>query len=272
MLALTLGALVVLAATEPAPRAVAVTRALVAERAPAVRAVENEAPAPPPTSIPRSPTAEAPPVVSDRHRPDVSVAQPSPGVVLFVRAGARAVFLGDSYTTGWNDAGLGARGWPGLVGRAREWRTVNLAVAGTGFVNPGWTGQTVGSRVSAAIRQQPDVVFIAAGHNDSRWSAAATARAADSVIDRLHRALPDAVLVIVAPVWPNGSPPGRCLDLRDHLRRAARSVDAIFIDPLADRWFAGSRQRMIGRDGIHPTDAGHRHMAERVLEAIAATE
>lgn len=272
LLSLTVGAITVLAATEPASRTEVVPRALAAERAPAVQMVEDETPTPLPTSIARSPTPDTRAVVSGRHRTNVFVAQPSPGVEPRVRPGARAVFLGDSYTTGWSEAGLGAHGWPALVGRARGWRTVNLAVAGTGFINPGWTGQTVGSRVSAAIRQHPDIVFIAAGHNDSRWSAAATARAAGGVIDRLHRALPDAVLVIVAPIWPSGSPPQRCLDLRDHLRRAARSVDAIFIDPLGDAWFAGSRQRLIGRDGIHPIDAGHRHMAERVLEAIAATE
>ena len=121
-------------------------------------------------------------------------------------AGSKAVFLGDSYTTGWNGSGLGARGWPRRVGRAKGWRTVNLAVAGTGFINPGWTNQPVRSRVSAAIARHPDIVFVAAGHNDSRWSAAATAKAADKVIDRLRKALPHAVLVIVAPIWPNGSP------------------------------------------------------------------
>jgi lysophospholipase L1-like esterase len=205
------------------------------------------------------------------------VAQPTPGIVVRaqnsvgtkVAGGTKAVFLGDSYTTGWNGAGLGSRGWPRIVSRARGWQAVDLAVAGTGFINPGWTNQPVGSRVTEAIRQRPDVVFIAAGHNDSRWSVAATAAAADKVIDRLHRALPDALLVIVAPIWPSGSPPTRCLALRDHLRRTAASVGAIFIDPLGERWFAGSNQRFIGPDGIHPTDAGHRHMAERVLADLA---
>jgi lysophospholipase L1-like esterase len=186
-----------------------------------------------------------------------------------VAAGATAVFLGDSYSSGGNGAEGRVRGWPELVGRARDWQTVNLAVAGTGFINPGWTNQPVGSRVSAAIRERPDVVFVAAGHNDSRWSAAATAKAADKVIDRLRRALPDTLLVIVAPIWPNGSPPTRCLDLRDHLQRKAMSVDAIFIDPLAERWFVGSAHRFIGPDGIHPTAAGYRYMAERVLAEMA---
>lgn len=207
-------------------------------------------------------------------RPAVVVPQPTAGVAAraasstAVPISGTAVFLGDSYTTGYNGAGLGARGWPRLVSADRGWKTVNLAVAGTGFINPGWTGQPVGTQVSAAIRAKPAIVFIAAGHNDSRWSASSVAAAADKVIDRIHAGLPGATLVIVAPIWPTGSPPSRCLVLRDHLRQKAVAVGAIFIDPLAEGWFAGSAERYIGPDGIHPTDAGHSRMAMFVLRHL----
>jgi len=184
-------------------------------------------------------------------------------------SGTRAVFLGDSYTTGWNGAGIRSRGWPRLVGRQMNWQTVNLAVAGTGFINPGWTNQPVRSRLATAIRARPDVVFVAAGHNDSRWSAADTAAAAEVVIDRLRAALPRATLVVIGPIWPNAGPPTRCLILRDRLRRKAAAVGAIFIDPLAEGWFAGTKHQYIMADGIHPTDGGHRWMAERVLAHLA---
>jgi lysophospholipase L1-like esterase len=182
--------------------------------------------------------------------------------------GSTAVYLGDSYTSGWAGAGLGARGWPRLVGAERGWRTLNLAVPGTGFLNPGWTGQPIGSRVAAAIAARPDVVVLAGGHNDSRWAADATARAAESAIDRLRAALPEALLVVVAPIWQDGSAPQRCRALRDRLRARAASVGAVFIDPLASGWFAGSSHRFIGLDGIHPTNAGHRFIADRVLAAL----
>src|SRR4029453_17476855 len=93
-----------------------------------------------------------------------------------------------------------ARGGPRLCSRPRDWRTVNLAVAGTGFKNPGWTGQPIGSLVANAVRQHPDLIVLAGGHNDSRWSTAATARAADAVIYRLRRAEPGDEPVIVAPL------------------------------------------------------------------------
>jgi lysophospholipase L1-like esterase len=202
-------------------------------------------------------------------RPTVSVPEPVAKVAVGPGPGSTAVYLGDSYTSGWNGAGIGARGWPRLVDAARGWKTVNLAVPGTGFINPGWTNQPIESRVARAIRARPDVIVLAGGHNDSRWSPAATARAADAVIDRLRRSAPDAVLVIVGPIWANGSPPRRCLDLSAHLSRKAAAVGAVYVDPLAGRWFAGARHRLIGPDGIHPTNAGHRFIADRILEALA---
>ncbi len=202
-------------------------------------------------------------------RPVVEVSQPTAISVIkrgkAIPTGGTAVFLGDSYTTGWNGAGLDVRGWPRLVAAEYGWKVVNLAVAGTGFMNPGWTGQPVASRVRAAVRARPDIVFIAAGHNNSRWSASTTAAAADAVVTKLRAALPDATIVIIAPIWQDGTPPARCLTLRDRLRRTARANGARFIDPLAEGWFAGSSHRFITADGIHPSDRGHRFIANRVL-------
>lgn len=201
-------------------------------------------------------------------RPAVRVPDSPDVVEPRIAVGGTAVYLGDSYTSGWAGAGIGAQSWPRLVGAKLGWRTVNLAVPGTGFLNPGWTGQPIGSRVAAAIATRPDVVVVAGGHNDSRWSAGATASAAERVLDRLRAALPDALLVVVGPIWPDGSPPARCRVLRDRLRANAASLDAIFIDPLAGGWFAGSSHRFIGPDAIHPTTAGHRFMADQVLAAL----
>jgi len=204
-----------------------------------------------------------------KRRPIVVLPDLEPTVVAGIGRGATAVFLGDSFTSGWNGAGLGSRGWPALVGAARGWKVVNLAVPGTGFINPGWTNQPLGSRISAAVRRDPAIVFVATGHNDSRWSTSATIAAAERDIDRLHAGLPDAMIVIVAPIWQDGSPPSRCLDLRDALRRKAAAIGATFIDPLAERWFAGASHRYIGSDGLHPTNAGHAWLAGRVLADLA---
>jgi len=181
-----------------------------------------------------------------------------------------AAFLGDSYTSGYEGVGMGSDGWPALVSASFGWRMTNLAVPGTGFVNPGWTDQPMRTQLAEVVRLQPGVVVIAAGHNDRRYGAARASDAADDLIDRLHADLPDAILVIVGPIWQDGSPATSIIGLRNHLRGKAADVGALFIDPLAGRWFAGSNHAFIGSDGIHPTSAGHRHIAELVLAALRA--
>jgi len=42
---------------------------------------------------------------------------------------------------------------------------------------------------------------------------------------------------------------------------------AAFVDPIAEGWFVG-RPDLIGADGVHPTDAGHLYMAERIAPQI----
>jgi lysophospholipase L1-like esterase len=223
---------------------------------------------PPAVRDQRAPIVDVIPRHQAQVRPVVQVPPAEPVVVIGPGAGSTAVFLGDSFTSGWNGGGIGARGWPRLVGAARGWKTVNLAVAGTGFVNPGWTKQPIEALVASAVHQHPDVIVLAGGHNDSRWSVSATAGAADDAIDRLRASAPDALLVVVGPIWQDGNPPRRCLALRDRLRDKAAEVGAVFIDPLADGWFSGRAHRLIGPDGVHPTDAGHRLIANRVLAAL----
>jgi lysophospholipase L1-like esterase len=156
------------------------------------------------------------------------------------------------------------------VAASLELRPLVRAVAGTGFVNPGWTGQPIRTRVNSVIKADPRVVILAGGHNDRRYAPSLSARAADAVIDRLDAALPDAILVVIGPIWQDGSPPRNVRALRDHLRTKAAAVGAVFIDPLRGGWFAGTAHRFISRDGIHPTAAGHRHIAGLVLRALQA--
>ena len=203
-------------------------------------------------------TARAAPVITDHATAVPSWAVPRPV----------AAFLGDSYTTGWAGAGLGRQGWPSIVGAVHGWRIVNRAVAGTGFVNPGWTGQPVRTRVGAVVRANPGIVFVAAGHNDNRFGRRATGEAADAVLRSLRRALPDAVIVVIGPIWANGSPPASIRGIRSELRAGAAAIDAIFVDPIRDGWFAGRAERLILGDGIHPSNAGHRRIAGFVLRAL----
>ena len=41
----------------------------------------------------------------------------------------------------------------------------------------------------------------------------------------------------------------------------------MFVDPLAEGWFVG-RPDLIGADGVHPNDAGHAYLAEKIAPLI----
>mgnify|MGYP002623887115 CR=1 FL=1 len=44
---------------------------------------------------------------------------------------------------------------------------------------------------------------------------------------------------------------------------------ATFVDPIAEGWFVG-RPELIGADGVHPTDAGHQYLADKIAPLIGA--
>ena len=80
-------------------------------------------------------------------------------------------------------------------------------------------------------------------------------------------AAPDARFLVIGPPWPTATPPPAVLKIRDSLRDQALANGAEFVDPIAEGWFVG-RPDLIGRDGVHPTDAGHAYMAERIAPLI----
>ena len=74
---------------------------------------------------------------------------------------------------------------------------------------------------------------------------------------------------MIGPAWPTADPPASILRIRDVLGYQAQLAGATFVDPITARWFTG-RPDLIGRDGVHPTDAGHAYMADRIAPLIGA--
>ena len=78
---------------------------------------------------------------------------------------------------------------------------------------------------------------------------------------------PAAKLLVIGPPWPTETPPPAVLRIRDALRDQAWGAGALFIDPIAEGWFVG-RPDLIGGDGVHPNDAGHVYLAEKITPLI----
>jgi lysophospholipase L1-like esterase len=190
------------------------------------------------------------PTVAPATPSDASTAGPMPVVA----------FIGDSYAGGSHMGGNGAAGWPAIVSHDEGWTPMNVAVGGSGYTRTGSGTTTYGQRVAAVAARKPQGVVFAGSLND-RWSTPAQVyQAALAALRDERRELPQARLLVIGPFCP-GSPSAAQLEIRDAVERAALAVRADWVDPIS--WFAGHRE-LIGGDGIHPTDAGHRFIAQRL--------
>jgi lysophospholipase L1-like esterase len=182
--------------------------------------------------------------------------------------------IGDSYTTGTNEGGLGAKTWTARTWQMLGRQGVQVAadVASEGRAGYGVRGDHNSLFVDLTARAvKPDDVLVVffGSRNDQGVDPAVLSEMADDNLDLARRTAPAARLLVIGPPWPTAEVPGTVLRIRDILRAAARAAGATFVDPLADGWFVG-RPELIGADGVHPTDAGHVYMADKIAPLIRA--
>ena len=99
--------------------------------------------------------------------------------------------------------------------------------------------------------------------NDSVASPSALASAARDTFAKTKAAAPAAKLLVIGPVALSPSPPPEIARIPGILRDEAQAVGAVFVDPIAEGWLA-TNPELIGSDGVHPNDAGHQYLAERI--------
>ena len=182
--------------------------------------------------------------------------------------------VGDSYTTGSTEGGNGANGWPALTWRrlARQGLVVDPTVAAegrAGYVVRGYQGNVFGDLTPRAVNADDALVVFFGSRNDQGVDPLTLAGMTQQAFATARRLAPRARLLVIGPPWPTADVPPAVLQIRDVLRITAGMVGATFVDPIAEGWFVG-RPDLIGGDGVHPTDAGHAYMAERIAPLISA--
>jgi lysophospholipase L1-like esterase len=179
----------------------------------------------------------------------------------------RVLVVGDSYTAGTPIGGLGPAGWAHLVADDLG-ITVDVAAAGgSGYVAKGPTGHTFTDLVSAAGTGYDAVVFFGSRNDPGDRTAVQTG--ANRAFIAARAATPDGKLLVVGPPWVNAKPPASIQAVRVAVQNAATAAGATFVDPLDRGWFY-DRPELIGSDGVHPTDAGHRYLADLIGPELAA--
>ncbi len=205
-----------------------------------------------------------------------SQAHPAPGrtynvLTLDFRLNHVAV-VGDSYTTGTGEGGLGPRSWTErawqMLAQGGERIAPDVAAEGrAGYGVPGDHGSIFEDLTARAVKADDALVVLFGSRNDQGVDAGQLAGKAHDTFDLARLLAPSARLLVIGPPWPTADVPGNVLEVRDALAAQARAAGAAFIDPIAEHWFVG-RPDLIGADGIHPNDAGHQYLANKIAPLI----
>jgi hypothetical protein len=187
---------------------------------------------------------------------------------------SRVAVIGDSYTTGSDQGGRGANGWT-----VRSWQTLArqgfqitpdvAAEGGAGYGVRGNRGSVFRDLTPTVVRPDDALVLFFGSRNDKGVDPGVLAGSAFDCFLFARAVAPSARLLVIGPPWPTADVPPDVLQVRDVLYGQARAIGATWIDPIAERWFVG-RPDLIGADGVHPTDAGHAYMADKIAPLIAA--
>lgn len=166
-------------------------------------------------------------------------------------------FIGDSYTGGSDeDSGPAAR-WPNILGTEQGFTRNTLARGGSGYVTVGPTGDAF---IDVVDEIDPDtrLVVIYGSINDVASEGEVRAAAID-LFDQVQAKVPDAEVLVVGPTWHNEAPPENIIAADAALDEAAGEAGVPFVSTLdADLLTDPS---LIGEDGTHPNDEGHKKIA-----------
>lgn len=184
----------------------------------------------------------------------------------------RIAVIGDSYTAGSSEGGNGPKSWPQLAWQllAKQGVQVDADVAaegGAGYGQRGSRGSIFEDLTAQAVRHNDALVVFFGSRNDQPVDPQKFTASASETLHLARYAAPAAKFLVIGPAWPTASPPPAVLKIRDSLRDQAGQIGAVFVDPIADGWFVGHPE-LIGSDGVHPNDAGHAYMAEKIAPLI----
>lgn len=207
-------------------------------------------------------------VVFALNRPAVVTAEPAPIPTFAGTTKPLVTIIGDSYTDG-SGMNTGPETlWPVLIRDTAGIRTAALAVGGSGYVtvNPAISDDTFVTS-AGKVQEDSDVVVFFGSRNDGQGYTAIRA-AATQAFANASTAAPGSKVLAIGPAWVDANPPAEIIDARNAIRDAAVAAGIPFTDAIG--WFNDDDGTLIGDDGIHPTDAGHRHLAELISPLIVA--
>lgn len=174
------------------------------------------------------------------------------------------LFYGNSLTAGYGVEP--AQAFPALVGQKIDSTGLNYQV-----VNAGLSGETTAggkSRISWVMRQPVAVFILELGGNDGLRGLplAATRQNLQAIMDTVRRKSPKATIVLAGMQIPPNMGTTYTKEFRGLFKELADKNKAILIPFLLEN--VGGIARLNQSDGIHPTPAGHKIVANTVWKVL----
>lgn len=186
------------------------------------------------------------------------------------------VAIGDSYTGGSNAGGSSGTPSNWVVSAANTLRKkghslieIERGIGGSGYVSRGPNGKVFGELIPENLNDKTDVVVFFGSINDQAQPLDQIRAAADKAFAEAKSAAPNAKFIIVGPAWMTAEVPADIVAINEVVKELAEKNQFEFLDPTAERWFQ-DRLDLIGKDSVHPTDAGHLFMAEKIAPHVEA--
>ncbi len=186
----------------------------------------------------------------------------------------RIAVIGDSYTAGSDEGGNGPNGWTNQVWRALTEHGIAVtptvaAEGGAGYCTRGSRGSVFEDLTVRAVKPNDVLVVFFGSRNDKDVDPTRLSIAMYGTLKLARQIARSAKFLVIGPPWPSADPPPTIRRVRDLLGYQAELAGATFVDPIAARWFV-VKPELIGADGVHPTDAGHIYMADKLAPMIGA--
>ena len=161
----------------------------------------------------------------------------------------------------------GLRGYAGLAGEALGWEQQVLGVSGTGYARSG-EGSTFAQRIDRAVTIDSDVIVVQGSLNERHSSLEVLAPAATETLARLAAEVGDDTRVVVLGANYNPGTPAATIDgINRTIEAAADAAGLQFVDVAALNW-TDPADPTVWADPIHPNDAGHQRIADRLAELL----
>lgn len=174
------------------------------------------------------------------------------------------LFYGNSLTAGYGVEPNQA--FPALVGKKIDSVGLDYTV-----VNAGLSGETTAggkSRISWVLRKPVDVFVLELGGNDGLRGLplSATRQNLQAIIDTVRAKSPQAQIVLAGMQIPPNMGTAYARDFRELYKQLADKNKLVLIPFLLEG--VGGIQKLNQPDGIHPTVAGHRIVANTVWQVL----